>query len=145
MIISFKCWINITFVLKKKSLQDNYRTYNHLILEMFWKTTKSWCVYIVSTIYICTKLSQRVTTGVNSYFWWYFNYRICRFFQSQTDSVSANFHFIDEESGLDHFKFQVFQHFQGSKHQIHPGRNITNTIVMGFWCKVWILGLRRIQ
>ncbi|KAL5015119.1 hypothetical protein ScPMuIL_009389 [Solemya velum] len=42
-------------------------------------------------------------------------------YQSQIDSLSANFKFIDEESGLDHFKFQVFQHSQGSKHQIHPG------------------------
>ncbi|KAL5013969.1 hypothetical protein ScPMuIL_008239 [Solemya velum] len=43
-----------------------------------------------------------------------------REYQVETDSVSANFQFIDEESGLVFFKFQVFQHFQGSSHKIHP-------------------------
>ncbi|KAL5014713.1 hypothetical protein ScPMuIL_008983 [Solemya velum] len=50
-------------------------------------------------------------------------------YQSQIDSLSVNFKFIEEESELDYFKFQVFQHYQGSKHQIHPG-------ISGSWEKV---------
>ncbi|ESO82597.1 hypothetical protein LOTGIDRAFT_236952 [Lottia gigantea] len=41
-------------------------------------------------------------------------------YQSSKDSISVNYKFIDEESGIDHYKYQVYQLFQGSKHQIYP-------------------------
>ncbi|XP_048258679.1 uncharacterized protein LOC124137747 [Haliotis rufescens] len=41
-------------------------------------------------------------------------------FQLSNTTVEANFEFIDEESGLDHFKYRVYQLYRGSKHQIYP-------------------------
>ncbi|XP_052081235.1 uncharacterized protein LOC127719259 [Mytilus californianus] len=41
-------------------------------------------------------------------------------FQSDTTSLSSNFKFIDEESGLDHFKIQIYQRYQSIRSQIVP-------------------------
>ncbi|VDI73733.1 Hypothetical predicted protein, partial [Mytilus galloprovincialis] len=41
-------------------------------------------------------------------------------FQSDTTSLSSNFKFIDEESGLDHFKIQIYQKHQNIRSQIVP-------------------------
>ncbi|XP_048250793.1 uncharacterized protein LOC124111176 [Haliotis rufescens] len=41
-------------------------------------------------------------------------------FQFSASTVEANFRFYDDESGIDHFKYQVYQRYHGNKHQIHP-------------------------
>ncbi|KAK3609657.1 hypothetical protein CHS0354_035942 [Potamilus streckersoni] len=41
-------------------------------------------------------------------------------FQVSKSKLSTNFKFYDLESGLDHFKIQIYQEYQGSKHQIFP-------------------------
>ncbi|XP_076076023.1 uncharacterized protein LOC143046845 [Mytilus galloprovincialis] len=41
-------------------------------------------------------------------------------FQSDMSSLSSNFEFIDEESGLDHYKVQIYQHHEGLRSQILP-------------------------
>ncbi|ESO91907.1 hypothetical protein LOTGIDRAFT_176774, partial [Lottia gigantea] len=43
-------------------------------------------------------------------------------YQSSNSFISANYKFIDEESGIDHYKYQIYQLYQGSKHQIYPGK-----------------------
>ncbi|XP_048258676.1 uncharacterized protein LOC125384201 [Haliotis rufescens] len=42
-------------------------------------------------------------------------------FQISGTTVEANFKFKDDESGLDHFKYQVYELFHGAKLQIYPG------------------------
>ncbi|XP_048258717.1 uncharacterized protein LOC124137708 isoform X1 [Haliotis rufescens] len=42
-------------------------------------------------------------------------------FQLSSTTVEANFQFKDDESGLDHYKYQVYELYHGSKHQIYPG------------------------
>ncbi|VDI54125.1 Hypothetical predicted protein [Mytilus galloprovincialis] len=41
-------------------------------------------------------------------------------FQSDVTSLSSNFEFIDEESGLDHYKIQIYQHHEGVRSQVIP-------------------------
>ncbi|XP_041378093.1 uncharacterized protein LOC121390363 [Gigantopelta aegis] len=41
-------------------------------------------------------------------------------YQSSLTTLEANFLFVDEESGLDHFKYQVFELYGGNKHQVYP-------------------------
>ncbi|XP_046574117.1 uncharacterized protein LOC124282192 [Haliotis rubra] len=41
-------------------------------------------------------------------------------FQTSTTTVEANFRFKDDESGMDHYKYQVYELYHGSKHQIYP-------------------------
>ncbi|XP_067658325.1 uncharacterized protein [Haliotis asinina] len=41
-------------------------------------------------------------------------------FQESDDKVEAVFNFFDNESGLEHFKYQVYELHQGSRHQIYP-------------------------
>ncbi|KAK6174798.1 hypothetical protein SNE40_013376 [Patella caerulea] len=41
-------------------------------------------------------------------------------YQSTLTSIKANFKFVDEESGIDHYKYQIYKLQQGSKHQIIP-------------------------
>ncbi|VDI67222.1 Hypothetical predicted protein [Mytilus galloprovincialis] len=43
-------------------------------------------------------------------------------FQSNTTMLSSNFKFIDEESGLDHFKIQIYQRHQSIRSQIVPAK-----------------------
>ncbi|KAL3873866.1 hypothetical protein ACJMK2_036950, partial [Sinanodonta woodiana] len=42
-------------------------------------------------------------------------------FQSDSNQLSSNFEFYDAESGIDHFRIQVYQYSDGSKSQIYPG------------------------
>ena len=48
-------------------------------------------------------------------------YMYMTFFQSDVTSLSSNFEFIDEESGLDHYKIQIYQHHEGVRSQVIPG------------------------
>ncbi|CAC5409208.1 unnamed protein product [Mytilus coruscus] len=41
--------------------------------------------------------------------------------KSDVTSLSSNFEFIDEESGLDHYKIQIYQHHEGVRSQVIPG------------------------
>ncbi|KAK3612515.1 hypothetical protein CHS0354_024486 [Potamilus streckersoni] len=41
-------------------------------------------------------------------------------FQVNNSTLSVNFKFVDEESGLDHYKIQVYELKEGSRHQIYP-------------------------
>ncbi|KAK3101942.1 hypothetical protein FSP39_007535 [Pinctada imbricata] len=47
-----------------------------------------------------------------------------REFQSNTDSLSVSFKYVDEESDIDHYKVQIFRILEGTKQQIVP--NIKN-------------------
>ncbi|CAC5384518.1 unnamed protein product [Mytilus coruscus] len=50
-------------------------------------------------------------------------------FQSGNTTLSANFKFVDEESGLDHYKFQIYERHQGITQQIVPHKH-------GAWLEV---------
>ncbi|KAJ8321023.1 hypothetical protein KUTeg_002610 [Tegillarca granosa] len=44
-------------------------------------------------------------------------------YQSSDTSLTANFKFYDDESGVDHYKIQIYQLYHGSRHQIFPDPN----------------------
>ncbi|XP_046562951.1 uncharacterized protein LOC124271844 [Haliotis rubra] len=41
-------------------------------------------------------------------------------FQTSSTTVEANFQFKDDESGLDHYKYQVYELYHGAKRQVYP-------------------------
>lgn len=44
-----------------------------------------------------------------------------RLLQSDVLTLSAKFQFVDEESGVDSYKYQVYQTMHGQRSQIQPG------------------------
>ncbi|KAK3612537.1 hypothetical protein CHS0354_024514 [Potamilus streckersoni] len=44
-------------------------------------------------------------------------------FQVNNSALSVNFKFVDDESGLDHYKIQVYELKEGSRHQIYPAHD----------------------
>ncbi|KAK7494165.1 hypothetical protein BaRGS_00014638, partial [Batillaria attramentaria] len=46
-------------------------------------------------------------------------------FQSDVSRLDASFQFVDEESGVDHYKYQVYQTMHGQRTQIHPATRNT--------------------